>query len=218
MILGISIWIGSTAVTIVGISFMVLLITSDSKKPSLQWVFSGVLLMFYASWSSSATIPQAIAGMSPFLIVWLISDDEDDLEFLLLPFKSKSMRMKFARAIPWYGTSAFLLLTWLLLTVEIDGTNLEAHEFYGAPFVGLLAIGLTIYAWGKSVDVKTGNILFASVFVISIISAVYSKEFNLPGDSSLLFASSFSRGSVAISFSSWNITIISWTHIYYHAN
>jgi hypothetical protein len=182
---------------------MVLLITSDSKKPSLQWVFSGVLLMFYASWSSSATIPQAIAGMSPFLIVWLISDDEDDLELLLLPFKSKSMRMKFARAIPWYGTSAFLLLTWLLLTVEIDGTNLEAHEFYGAPFIGLLAIGLTIYAWGKSVDVKTGNILFASVFVISIISAVYSKEFNLPGDSSLLFASSFSRGSVAIFLLIW---------------
>ena len=203
MTLGISIWIGSTAVTIVGISFMVLLITSDSSKPSLQWVFSGVLLMFYASWSSSATIPQAIAGMSPFLIVWLISDDEDDLELLLLPFKSKSMRMKFARAIPWYGTSAFLLLTWLLLTVEIDGTNLEAHEFYGAPFIGLLAIGLTIYAWGKSVDVKTGNILFASVFVISIISAVYSKEFNLPGDSSLLFASSFSRGSVAIFLLIW---------------
>jgi hypothetical protein len=182
---------------------MVLLITSDSKKPSLQWVFSGVLLMFFASWSSSATIPQAIAGMSPFLIVWLISDDEDDLELLLLPFKSKSMRMKFARAIPWYGTSAFLLLTWLLLTVEIDGTNLEAHEFYGAPFIGLLAIGLTIYAWGKSVDVKTGNILFASVFLISIISAVYSKEFNLPGDSSLLFAPSFSRGSVAIFLLIW---------------
>ena len=203
IILGISIWIGSTAVTIVGVSFMILLITSDSSKPSLQWVFAGVLLMFYASWSSSATIPQAIAGMSPFLIVWLISDDEDDLELLLLPFKSESMRMKFARAIPWYGTSAFLLLTWLLLTVEIDGTNLEAHEFYGAPFIGLLAIGLTIYAWGKSVSIKTGNVLFASVFVISIVSAVYSKEFNLPGDSSLLFASNFSRGSVAIFLLIW---------------
>lgn len=203
IILGISIWIGSTAVTIVGVSFMILLITSDSSKPSLQWVFAGVLLMFYASWSSSATIPQAIAGMSPFLIVWLISDDEDDLELLLLPFKSESMRMKFARAIPWYGTSAFLLLTWLLLTVEIDGTNLEAHEFYGAPFIGLLAIGLTIYAWGKSVNIKTGNVLFASVFVISIVSAVYSKEFNLPGDSSLLFASNFSRGSVAIFLLIW---------------
>ena len=203
MTLLISIWIGSTAVTVVGISFMILLITSDSNKPSLPWVFSGVLLMFYASWSSSATIPQAIAGMAPFLIVWLISDDEDDLESLSLPFKSVSMRMKFARAIPWYGTSAFLLLTWLLLTVEIDGTNLEAHEFYGAPFIGLLAIGLTIYAWGKSVDIKTGNILFVTIFIISIVSAIYSKEFNLPGDSSLLFASSFSRGSVAIFLLTW---------------
>ena len=37
--------------------------------------------------SSSATIPQAIAGMSPFLIVWLLSDDEDDFDSLLLPFR-----------------------------------------------------------------------------------------------------------------------------------
>ena len=203
ILIGISFWIGSTAVTIVGISIMLLLLTSDSSKPSIQWVFSGVILMFYASWSSSATIPQAIAGMSPFLIIWLISDDDDDLDLLLLPFKSKSVRMKFARAIPWYGTSAFLLLTWLLLTVEIDGTNLEAHEFYGAPFIGLLAIGLTIYAWGKSVDIKTGNILFFSVFIISIILGIYSEEFNLPGDSSLLFATSFTRGSVSIFLLTW---------------
>ena len=203
ILIGVSFWIGSTAVTIVGTSIMLLLLTSDSSKPSLQWVFFGVILMFYASWSSSATIPQAIAGMSPFLIIWLISDDDDDLESLLLPFKSESVRMKFARAIPWYGTSAFLLLTWLLLTVEIDGTNLEAHEFYGAPFIGLLAIGLTIYAWGKSVDIKTGNIIFFSVFIISILLGIYSEEFNLPGDSSLLFASSFTRGSVSIFLLTW---------------
>ena len=203
MLSGISIWIGSTAVAILGISIMILLLTSDSSKPSLQWVFTGVILMFYASWSSTATIPQAIAGMSPFLIIWLISDEEDDFELLLLPFKSESVRMKFARAIPWYGTSAFLLLTWMLLTVEIDGTNLEAHEFYGAPFIGLLAIGLTIYAWGKSVNIKTGNFVFFSVFIISILLAIYSEELNLPGDSSLLFASSFSRGSVAIFLLTW---------------
>ena len=78
MLAVISVWIGSIAVLIIGISIMILLLTSDSSNPSLQWVFSGVILMFYASWSSSATIPQAIAGMSPFLIIWLISDDEDD--------------------------------------------------------------------------------------------------------------------------------------------
>jgi len=203
MFLGISIWIGSSAVTLVGASILLLLLASDSSKPSLPWVFSGVILMFYASWSSVATIPQAIAGMSPFLIVWLVSDDEDDLEALLLPFKSESVRMKFAKAIPWYGTSAFLLLTWLLLTVEIDGTNLEAHEFYGAPFIGLLAIGLTIYSWGKSVDIKNGNILFLSVLIISILLAINSEKFNLPGDYSLLFTSSFSRGSVSIFLLTW---------------
>ena len=209
VICAISIWIESSAIAILGISIMILLITSDSKEPSLPWIFSGVVLMFYASWSSSATIPQAIAGMSPFLIVWLISDDDDDdLDSLLLPFKNKSARMKFARAITWYGTAAYLLLTWILLTVEIDGTNLEAHEFYGAPFIGLLAIGLSMYTWGKSVDIKTGNLLLSSVFIFSIILGIFADDFDLPGDPSLLFASSFSRGAVSIFLLSWLIFAI----------
>ena len=208
VICAISIWIESSAIAILGISIMILLITSDSKEPSLPWIFSGVVLMFYASWSSSATIPQAIAGMSPFLIVWLISDDDDDLDSLLLPFKNKSARMKFARAITWYGTAAYLLLTWILLTVEIDGTNLEAHEFYGAPFIGLLAIGLSMYTWGKSVDIKTGNLLLSLVFIFSIMLGIFADNFDLPGDPSLLFASSFSRGAVSIFLLSWLIFAI----------
>lgn len=208
VICAISIWIESSAIAILGISIMILLITSDSEEPSLPWIFSGVILMFYASWSSSATIPQAIAGMSPFLIVWLLSDDDDDLDSLLLPFKNKSARMKFARAITWYGTAAYLLLTWILLTVEIDGTNLEAHEFYGAPFIGLLAIGLSMYTWGKSVDVKTGNLLLSLVFIFSIILGIFADDFDLPGDPSLLFASSFSRGAVSIFLLSWLVFAI----------
>ena len=203
VICAISIWIESTAVGVLATSIMILLITTDFKEPSLPWIFSGVILMFYASWSSSATIPQAIAGMSPFLVIWLLSDDDDDFESLLLPFKNKSARMKFARAITWYGTAAYLLLTWLLLTVEIDGTNLEAHEFYGAPFIGLLAIGLSMYTWGKSVDMKTGNSLLSLVFIFSILLGVFADEFDLPGDPSLLFASSFSRGAVSLFLLSW---------------
>ena len=203
VICAISIWIESTAVGVLATSIMILLITTDSKEPSLPWIFSGVILMFYASWSSSATIPQAIAGMSPFLVIWLLSDDDDDFESLLLPFKNKSARMKFARAITWYGTAAYLLLTWLLLTVEIDGTNLEAHEFYGAPFIGLLAIGLSMYTWGKSVDMKTGNSLLSLVFIFSILLGIFADEFDLPGDPSLLFASSFSRGAVSLFLLSW---------------
>ena len=208
VICAISIWIESTAVGVLATSIMILLITTDAKEPSLPWIFSGVILMFYASWSSSATIPQAIAGMSPFLVIWLLSDDDDDFESLLLPFKNKSARMKFARAITWYGTAAYLLLTWLLLTVEIDGTNLEAHEFYGAPFIGLLAIGLSMYTWGKSVDLKTGNSLLSLVFIFSILLGVFADEFDLPGDPSLLFASSFSRGAVSLFLLSWLIFAI----------
>jgi cytochrome c biogenesis factor len=92
--------------------------------------------------------------------------------------------------------------------VEIDGTNLEAHEFYGAPFIGLLAIGLSMYTWGKSVDVKTGNLLLSLVFIFSIILGIFADDFDLPGDPSLLFASSFSRGAVSIFLLSWLVFAI----------
>jgi cytochrome c biogenesis factor len=92
--------------------------------------------------------------------------------------------------------------------VEIDGTNLEAHEFYGAPFIGLLAIGLSMYTWGKSVDIKTGNLLLSLVFIFSIILGIFADNFDLPGDPSLLFASSFSRGAVSIFLLSWLIFAI----------
>ena len=68
--------------------------------------------------------------MIPFLIPWFLSDEED-FSVLLRPFKKTSERTRIARTIPWYGGATFLLLTWMLLTVEIEGSNILAHEFYG---------------------------------------------------------------------------------------
>ena len=36
-------------------------------------------LMLFSSWSSIAEITQAIVGLIPFMLTWLISDVEDDL-------------------------------------------------------------------------------------------------------------------------------------------
>ena len=56
----------------------------------------------------------------------------------------------FVRSIPWFGAMGYLGLTWMLLTAEIDGTSLEAHEVFGAPFIAALAIGLMVYSWESS--------------------------------------------------------------------
>ena len=108
-------------------------------------------MMLFSSWLWISDIPQSVAGMVPFLAPWLLSpENESEFESLRLPFTDSSARIRAARMIPWYGGTAFLLLTWLLLTVEIDGPSLEAHEFYGAPLLGLLALGLALYGWGSS--------------------------------------------------------------------
>ena len=72
---------------------------------------------------------------------------------------------------------AFLLLTWILLTVEIEGTNITAHEYYGAPLISLLAIGLALYAWGEKISGKAGTILLVATIIISVLLAANSGNF-----------------------------------------
>ena len=199
----VGLWIGSTAILAVGLTLILLLVSGDAEDPPTHWVAGGVILMLFASWTWVAEIPQAVAGMAPFLVTWLVSDDEDDLSAFALPFTDESMRTRLARAIPWYGGTVFLLLTWLLLTVEIDGTNLAAHEFYGAPLVGLLAIGLTLYSWGRSIEARRGWMLVALALVASIALAALSESISLPGDPHLDITSGITRGALALFLLSW---------------
>ena len=199
----VGLWIGSTAVLAVGLALMLLLVSGDAENPPTHWVAGGVMLMLFASWGWVAEIQQAIAGMAPFLAVWLVSDDDDDLSPFTLPFTDESARARLARAVPWYGGAAYLLLTWLLLTVEIDGTNLAAHEFYGAPLIGLLAIGLTTYAWGRSLPARRGSMLVAAALAASIALAALSESFGLPGDPNLDVTPGITRGALALFLLSW---------------
>ena len=154
--IALGIWMGSTAVTFVGGALMFLLIKGDSEKPPVAWVFGGVFLMLFASWSWAATLQQSIIGMLLFLGPWLMSAEEEESPLTKL-FNDTSVRMKVARAIPWYSAAAFLTLTWLLLAAEIDGTSLAAHEFYGSSIIILAILAITIYSLGKSIDAKRGN-------------------------------------------------------------
>ena len=127
-------WIGSSAVFALGLALILLVVHGDSENPPLHWIALGVLLMLYSAWFWLADITQAVTGMVPFLAPWLLSpEDENEMVAVLLPLEDTSARTRVARTVPWYGGAAFLLLTWLLLTVEIDGSSLEAHELYGAP-------------------------------------------------------------------------------------
>ena len=195
-------WIRSTAVTLASFSLMLLLVLGEESRPPLTWVFSGVFLMLFASWTWTASISQAVVGMILFLGPWLISTDEEEINLLEI-FTNTRLRMNLARAIPWFGAAAFLTLTWLLLTAEIDGTSLAAHEFYGAPILCITVLALTIYSWGKSVDSKRGNILMLVTLMMSVILSLNVDQFDLPGDPSLMLTSSVSRGALSMFMLTW---------------
>ena len=197
-------WIGSSAVFALGLALILLVVHGDGEKPPLHWIALGVLLMLYSAWFWLADITQAVTGMVPFLTPWLLSpEDENEMVDVLLPLEDTSARTRAARTVPWYGGAAFLLLTWLLLTVEIDGSSLEAHEFYGAPLIGLLAIALTLYAWGQSIDASRGNALVAAALFASIALAYISDQFSLPGDPNLIITSGITRGAIALFLLTW---------------
>ena len=197
--------IGSSAILVVGLCLLILMLNESAEKPAFQWMIAGIILMLLSNWSWSANIYQAFLGMIPFLIPWFLSDNEDDMSMLLKPFKTTSERTKLAKNIPWYGASTFLLLTWILLTVEIEGSNILAHEFYGAPLIGLLAIGLTLYSWGNSITSRNGNILLILSLLISILLAYLSDEIYLPGDPRLNVTPSISRGALGLFILTWLI-------------
>ncbi|MCH1592289.1 MAG: cytochrome c biogenesis protein CcsA [Candidatus Thalassarchaeaceae archaeon] len=193
----VSFWIGSVAVIVVGLSLMYLLVNGDNLDPPLQWVFSGIALMLFSSWTWNAEWYQSLVGMIPFLVPWLVSEKEDDWTFLTGIFTSTSIRLRTARSVPWYGGIGFLLLTWMILTVEIDGTSLQAHEFYGSPFIAILAIGLAAYSWGASVSPRKGAFLIVIAVVSSLSAAIMAGSIDLPGDPRLPISTSVSRGSLA---------------------
>ena len=202
--LAIALWIGSSAILAVGLALMLLIVNGDSKAPAMHWITLGVVMMLFSSWLWISNIQQSVVGMIPFLAPWLLSpENEGEFDSLQLPFTSISARTRAARMVPWYGGTAFLLLTWLLLTVEIDGPSLQAHEFYGAPLLALLALGLALYGWGRSLPVEKAPFALVLALVASVSLAVFSENLPLPGDPELVVTSGITRGAVGVFVLTW---------------
>ena len=200
----VALWIGSSAVLFIGLSSLILLVNGDHRDPPAHWVALGVLLMLFSSWAWISEWYQSLAGIAPFLIVWVLPEEEgDELSWVRGFFSDESSRLRSSRSFPWYLSSAFLLLTWVLLTVEIDGTNLEAHEYYGAPMIALLAIGLGLYGWGRGLGARTGNLALASAAALSFILAANAGSLGLPGDHELPITDSVSRGALSAFLLTW---------------
>ena len=198
---GIGLWIGSTAVFALGLAFLTLLIYGDSKKTHTQWVAAGTALMLFSSWGWIAEWEQAVAGLLPFMIIWLMGEEDETTSLII--FTNIVARNRFSRSIPWYFGSAFLLLTWVLLTMEIDSPNLLAHELYGAIFISIMSAGLAVYSWNRRVSARLGSTILAITLLLSIIFAGYSDLFKLSGNPELVVFSSVDRGDLSMFILTW---------------
>ena len=205
----VGLWIGSSAVLFFGLAIMTLLIFGDRDEPPVHWVSMGVLLMLFSGWGWVSEWYQSLAGIAPFLLVWVIPEEEkDDFSWIIGAITDANKRATFSRSFPWYLSMAFLLLTWILLTVEIEGTNIAAHEYYGAPLISLLAIGLALYAWGEKISGKAGTVLLVFTTIVSVLMAANSGSFELPGNQSQPITDSISRGALSVFILTWLVFAI----------
>lgn len=197
-------WIGSSAILFSGLAILLILIFGDREHPSVQWIAMGVFLMLFSSWGWVSEWYQSLAGIAPFLLIWILpEEDKDDFAWIFTAIKDAKIRTRYSKSFPWYISILFLMLTWILLTVEIDGANIVAHEYYGAPLVSLLAIGLTLYAWGERITGKIGLILLTTVTAIAIIFAAFSDSLGLPGNPEQPITEGVSRGALSVFVLTW---------------
>ena len=205
----VGLWIGSSAIMFFGLSILLLLVFGDRDDPPVHWVSMGVLLMLFSSWGWVSEWYQSLAGIIPFLLVWILPEDEnDDLSWIVGAVFDPKQRARYSRSFPWHLPMAFLLLTWVLLTVEIEGTNIAAHEYYGAPLVSLLAVGLALYAWGDGISGRTGIIALSATAALSVFLAAYSGSFDLPGNQDQPITDSISRGALSMFVLTWLVFAI----------
>ena len=210
----VGLWIGSSAVLFSGLAIMTLLVFGDREEPPLHWVSMGVLLMLFSGWGWVSEWYQSLAGIAPFLLVWVIPEEEkDDFSWIIASITDAKKRAISSRSFPWYLSMAFLLLTWILLTVEIEGTNIAAHEYYGAPLISLLAVGLALYAWGEKISGKSGVVLLSITTMISVLLAANSGNFELPGNQSQPITDAISRGALSVFILTWLVFAIPPTFV-----
>jgi len=187
-------WMGTIEVGILAGVFAFLLGNQYATKERVVWMTAGVTLMLFSYWAFLLSMTTAIIGMIGFLSpMFLLSDQEDP------PLKLKDGRWQ-QRVVLWVPLAIgapFLLLTWMLLLAEVDGTNLAWHEIFGLPLLCLSALGLMIYSWRKVVAPHLVPRLLCGMIFLSILFA-YTMGESLPGDADHLFYDDgISRGMIA---------------------
>mgnify|MGYP002844310508 CR=1 FL=1 len=174
---------GTLEVGILAGTFGFLLWSKRESGERVVWISSGAALMLFSSWASLLAVTYAAIGMIGFVSPLFFIDEQDTP----LNWTDVRWQQRVALWTPLAVGAPYLLLTWLLLLAEVDGTNLPAHEIYGLPILCLSAIGLTVYSWRKVVDSTKIPLLLVGIIVFAMLFS-YLYGDSLPGDADFVFA------------------------------
>ena len=187
-------WMSTLEVGILTGVFAFLLWNQSATKERVVWMTAGVMLMLFSYWAFLLEMIPAMIGMIGFLSPMFLLGDQEDPP---LDWKDGRWQQRVVIWTPLAIGAPFLLLTWLLLLAEVDGTNLAWHEIFGLPLLCLAALGLTVYSWRKVVEPHLIPRMLGGMIALSILFAGYMGD-ALPGDADHLFyADGFSRGMIA---------------------
>ena len=186
-------WMGTLEVGILAGVFAFLLWSQRDTKERVVWMAAGVMLMLFSFWAFLLTVIPTVIGMIAFLLPMFLMGDQEDTP---LDWSDGRWQQRVVLWIPLAIGTPFLLLTWMLLLAEVDGTNLAWHEIFGMPLLCLAALGLMVYSWRKLVDPQKIPWLLSGMITLSILFAAKFGD-ALPGDADHEFSAGITRGMIA---------------------
>ena len=187
----------SVAILLIPIIFLMI----HDRNQAVLWPAVGVVILLFSRWSWHLDSTQAGIGMFLLLLPWLLASEEESNR---KPLSLSSISLH----VPLVGGGSFLVLTWLLLLAEIDGSSPQAHEAFGSILIGMLAAGLLIYSLRKAPEYQRRIILILGV-IISFLATLYGLNyFPLPGNADQLLTQSIDRGHISRFLLVWLVIAI----------
>ncbi len=176
----------SVGILLIPVVFLML----HDRNQSVLWPAVGVVVLLFSRWSWHLDSIEAGIGMLLLLLPWLLAPEEES------NFNTPSLSY-FSLHVPLVGGGSFLVLTWLLLLAEIDGSSPEAHEAFGSILIAILASALLIYSLRRGSKVHRRTILILGL-ILSLWASLFGLDFlPLPGNADQLLTQSINRGHIS---------------------
>ncbi len=193
-------YLDAVEIGILAATFAFLFWSQRNSSERFVWMTSGILLMLFGFWSFLLSLQITVLGMVIFLLPWLLESEDElvsgEMAVGFIVMHESGVQQKIVLWVPIAIGSPFLLLTWLLLLAEVDGTNLAWHEIFGMPLLCLTALGLTVYSWKNIIPPKRIPMILLALIVFSLL---FSWQYggSLPGDADHEFSEGITRGMIA---------------------